>query len=330
MELFWRFLLAITLIVLLCDKINQLIYSGQTLVFDNAIEQSPLPKPSLLPMSNEEINKISALRKDSGGYGGVGDQEHLGGFTDFDKHGISNNTFNFMMGPLGVKSLIDVGCGKGFSTKHFLDFGANVLCVEGSRDAIKQSLLPKELIIEHDYTLGPWWPSTTYDAAWAVEFLEHVGRQYSVNYIKTFQKSALLFVTHSAWGGWHHVEVHGMWWWKSRLQAYGFIYSEDLTQKIRSYARREIDEYGQHIWFSMMVFINPVVASLPQHQHLFNGHGCYKDIGDRDNFFNEIDGEPCIGRDALPASYRPLLDCAMGKKKTDLWKCTRTNLSRSH
>lgn len=165
------------------------------------VEQSPPPRPA------QELTPEEAKTIKRGKYGGKGDKPHLGGFTEFDPMGISNNTFNFMMGGLAVKSIIDVGCGKGVSTKYFHDQGAKVLCVEGSRDAVSQSLLPANRVIEHDFTLGPWWPAETYDAAWSVEFIEHVGRQYMDNYLPIFHKSALIFVSGSGFGGWHHVEV---------------------------------------------------------------------------------------------------------------------------
>ena len=85
-----------------------------------------------------------------------------------------------------------------------------VQCAEGSHDAVMQSIVPNvnEHVVEHDFSRGPWWPDRTVDAAWAVEFTEHVGRNYQPNYITAFRKAALIFVTHSNWGGWHHVEVH--------------------------------------------------------------------------------------------------------------------------
>jgi cyclopropane fatty-acyl-phospholipid synthase-like methyltransferase len=101
-----------------------------------------------------------------------------------------------MLGPLAIHSVIDVGCGKGLSTSYFQDRGARVLCVEGSHDAVQKSLLPAPFIVEHDFSRGPWWPSDTYDAAWAVEFTEHVGRQYMPNYMPIFRRAALIFVTH--------------------------------------------------------------------------------------------------------------------------------------
>jgi hypothetical protein len=87
----------------------------------------------------------------------------------------------------------------------------------------------------------------------------------------------------------------------------------------------------------MRVFINPAVASLKQHHHLFSGYGCYKGL--IDNKYGGLDcKEPA---DALPTDYIPLLDCFVDKEKVDeavkgavvsvkretkmLWECTHDN-----
>ena len=57
-----------------------------------------------------------------------------------------------MMGNLAIRSIVDVGCGKGVSTDYFKKLGADVLCVEGSHDAVLQSLLPSANIVEHDFS----------------------------------------------------------------------------------------------------------------------------------------------------------------------------------
>ena len=103
--------------------------------------------------------------------------------------------WDFMLGPWAVKSFIDVGCGRGYTSKYFLDNGARVICVEGSQDAVAQSVLPGRVIREHDFTRGPWLPDETFDVAWSVEFVEHVGRQYMPNYFPIFKKSALIMVS---------------------------------------------------------------------------------------------------------------------------------------
>jgi len=240
-------------------------------------EKFAIPLPSVL--TNSTFNR--------GMYGGDGDKVHLGGFTDLDGDGVSTGAWREMMEFVGVKSVLDVGCGKGVSTTFFLTQGLDALCVEGSHDAVTHTLLsnPQSQLVEHDFSRGPWWPSTTYDAIWAVEFLEHVGRNYHRNLFPALKKAALVFATHSNWGGWHHVEVHSDEWWITKFQMNGFIYSEYLTTTIRRAAKKTAHQTlpnttyaltGQHIWLSLMVFINPEVASLPEHDHLMAEHGCYK------------------------------------------------------
>lgn len=172
-----------------------------------------------------------------------------------------------MITHLGIKSLLDVGCGKGVSTSWFVLHGLEfVQCVEGSHDAVSQSIVPKaegyERVVEHDFSLGPWWPDRTVDAVWCVEFTEHVGRNFQPNYLTAFRSAALIFVTHSNWGGWHHVEVHDDEWWRIRWEAAGLVYSDLLTASARSIAMKdrrsniggmETNTAGQHIWLSVQV-----------------------------------------------------------------------------
>jgi Methyltransferase domain len=207
-----------------------------------------------------------------------------------------------------------VGCGRGLSTSWFQLHGAEIMCVEGSHDAVQRSVLPPQVVVEHDFSRGPWWPAQTFDAVWAVEFLEHVGVNYHFNYITAFRKAALLFVTSSRWGGWHHVEVHLDDYWIRKYESYGFRYDANLTQQVRDWAMRENGQNimgpigqkynAQHVYLSMKVFINPVVASLPEHAHLFFEHGCYNG---REK--DKIIGRPCQVKhleSVIPPSFLPL------------------------
>jgi hypothetical protein len=109
-------------------------------------------------------------------YGGAGDKQHLGGFTDIDTSGISPRAWKWMVNRLNIQSVLDVGCGRGISTTWFLFHGLRALCVEGSHDARERTMLPDPdtQMVEHDFSRGPWWPGPTFDAVWCVEFLEHV------------------------------------------------------------------------------------------------------------------------------------------------------------
>ena len=235
---------------------------------------SPPNQPSLR-ISGDAEKKAASMRK---GYGGKGDKIHLGGFIPTDQSSRSNGTWNFMMGHLGIKSVLDVGCGVGVSAKYFRDHGARVKCIEGSHDAVSKSLLPSDAVVEHDFTRGAYWPEETFDAAWSVEFVEHVGRQFQKNYFPAFRRAAMIFMTASTSGGHHHSEIRPHWWWKAKMEAAGFIYSDELTEIIRLNAQNDrspgVPFYGQYIKMNMMVFINQKVASRPEHQHLVSGHGC--------------------------------------------------------
>eukprot|EP00584_Thalassiosira_punctigera_P007847 CAMPEP_0172533554 /NCGR_PEP_ID=MMETSP1067-20121228/6217_1 /TAXON_ID=265564 ORGANISM="Thalassiosira punctigera, Strain Tpunct2005C2" /NCGR_SAMPLE_ID=MMETSP1067 /ASSEMBLY_ACC=CAM_ASM_000444 /LENGTH=395 /DNA_ID=CAMNT_0013318207 /DNA_START=14 /DNA_END=1201 /DNA_ORIENTATION=+ len=251
-----------------------------------------IPRGKAVALPSIQISKDEEKGIERGQYGGKGDKPHLGGFTEFDPLGVSPTLWKHLITHLGIKSLLDVGCGRGISTAWFVTHGLEyVQCVEGSHDAVLQSIVPnaEERVVEHDFSRGPWWPDRTVDAAWAVEFTEHVGRNYQPNYLTAFRKAALVFVTHSNWGGWHHVEVHDDDWWRIRWEAAGFVYSDYLTKSVRAQALQDQDRkdltldmkedylyfVGQHIYLNAQVFINPMVASLPAHAHLFAENGCF-------------------------------------------------------
>lgn len=290
------------------------------LVAVDASHDLSAPSPPALPGLKPAQGSADAARPgDHSFYGGKGDAKHLGGFTyKPDLAGVSENVWNFMFGELAIRSVMDVGCGMGTSSAHFLKQGAEVLCLEGSSDAIANTKIPLTNIVEHDFSRGPWWPSKTYDAVWCVEFVEHVGRHFMPNYLPAFERAAVIFMTSAGVGGWHHVEVHEKWWWRSRMIAAGFIFSNDLTKLVRAHA--EVDQRGkqaaEHIVHGMDVFINPRVAGLPQHRHLFGGKGCYDD-GPRASVDNQHGGKACDGVDALPVEYESLLDCSRTRDSND-------------
>jgi hypothetical protein len=254
-------------------------------------------------------------------YGGKGDKAHLGGFTEIDLFGISPAVWKAMVNIIGVKTLMDVGCGRGISTSWFVTHGVKATCVEGSHDAVMQTMLPdpSTQLVEHDFSRGPWWPAETQDAVWCVEFLEHVGRNFHHNYLPIFRKSALIFATHSIWGGWHHVEVHPQNWWITKMEMYGFQYAGNLTQQVKDIAKAEQYQYlpsmvegktynAQHVYSTMMVFINPAVASLKKHAHLLAEPGCFK-LRNKGIIYNRKCGEgaDAKGESIMPQEFEPIM-----------------------
>ena len=122
-----------------------------------------------------------------------------------------------------------------------------------------------------------------------------------------------------------------------RLEANGFVYSDALTKLVRKEARLERKlnngKFGTHIALTMQVFLNPVVAGLPEHQHIFAGQGCFNDIGEEyEMLFNNGGGLPCTGADELPQRFESLLNCNRTIEKgkpPGLWSCVRNPRAES-
>ena len=272
--------------------------------------------PNLPSVRDAADSSLADSKRDI--YGGKGDKKHLGGFTNLDLEGVSPSLWSHLITKFGVHSFIDVGCGKGVSTRWFLEHNVDVLCVEGSHDAVQQSYLPPERVVEHDFSRGPWWPEKTYDLAWSVEFLEHVSRHFQFNYMTTFRKAAIIAATSSRWGGWHHTEVHEDEWWIQKFESYGFRYSSMLSKTLREVAIKEKSNTtlvapngksysANHIIRNLKVFINPAVASLPQHNHLFPEHGCFEHYNEKGPGYPPVT-RPCDRALETPLApeYEPL------------------------
>lgn len=304
-----------------------------------------IPKGEAQALPSLRVAKAQSVDQERTFYGGSGDKAHLGGFTEFDTDGISPLVWKNMISTYGVHSLLDVGCGRGVSTSWFLYHGVRIKCAEGSHDAVEKTLLPDPAtqVVEHDFSRGPWWPKDTYDAVWAVEFLEHVGSNFHFNYITAFRKAALLFVTSSRWGGWHHVEVHDDDWWIQKYESYGFRYSQKMSDQIKNWAQLDAHKSldgnrfrAQHIRLSMKVFVNPAVASLPEHAHLFPEQGCHvKREAEGPNKGQLVHRECGVGKSAhleskLPESFKPL---ALTEKMDQDWMkmlAAKLNMTRVH
>ncbi len=88
----------------------------------------PMNPPAPLPgqfLTQVETTKAVADPRKNTVYGGKGDASHLGGFTANDTMGQSPALWGWMLRNLNVRSVVDVGCGRGISTSWFKKHGGN-------------------------------------------------------------------------------------------------------------------------------------------------------------------------------------------------------------
>lgn len=90
-----------------------------------------------------------------------------------------------------------------------------------------------------------------------------------------------------------------------------------MSEKVKKIAREEKGKSNgpdgqpmnaQHIWLNMQVFINPMVASLPEHAHLFSEHGCFKERGEKGAIIHKECGtlRGAKTESKLPENFYPL------------------------
>lgn len=168
---------------------------------------------------------------------------HLGGYyADGDPATFFPELWEHCVRELGVKSMIDVGCGSGIALKHFERLGCDVLGIDG----IEQE---HQHIIRHDYCSGPYVPSQRFDLAWTCEFVEHIEERYMRNFMSTLRAADLVLLTHASpgQGGYHHVNCQDGIYWIGAMAANGFIHDESLTAMTRRVAANNLSPWNHYL-----------------------------------------------------------------------------------
>lgn len=128
------------------------------------------------------------------------------------------------------RSVLDIGCGEGQSLKYFHDRGMRARGLEGSSQAHVDSPVAS-LMVQHDFTAGPYKTRETFDLVWCCEFVEHVEERFSDNFLETFALAKTVAMTHAVPGqeGHHHVNCQPAIYWINRMQSAGWTYQEKLS-----------------------------------------------------------------------------------------------------
>lgn len=190
--------------------------------------------------SRDEIEKFTII------YEG-----HLGGCAiEGDGATYYPKMWSHMVNKFNIKSVIDVGCGVGHSADYFLDdLKCEVLGVEGAEGAVEKSLIPREMLVLHDYERnGAFVPEKAYDLAWTCEFVEHVEESAMPNFIETMKKCKYVAMTFAGpgQGGHHHVNEKPAEYWIQHLENAGFKYEPEITNELREIAKQDMEKYSPY------------------------------------------------------------------------------------
>jgi SAM-dependent methyltransferase len=163
-----------------------------------------------------------------------------------------------------VRSVLDLGCGEGRSTRFFRDLGCAVTGVERCARALRDSVVP-DSIVHHDFCAGPYLPPAAPDLIWSCDFLPHVEEQSLDHVLQTFAEARkLILITHTSPGrqvGNHPVHCQPGSYWIRRIENLGFRCDAALSRQARVVSLR--DHAGvNHFARSGLVFVRQPLGTV--------------------------------------------------------------------
>jgi SAM-dependent methyltransferase len=151
--------------------------------------------------------------------------------------------WKYLVDTYEIKNVLDVGCGRGFSTKYFQSLGCDILGIDGSAKVQGVTIIPEHFLL-NDYEKGSALSNSKFDLCWSCEFVEHVWEEFSQNFIDDFKKCKYLAMTFAepGQGGHHHVNCQPEEYWIKKLEGNGFKYLLEDTKILREMANKDKEE----------------------------------------------------------------------------------------
>jgi len=180
----------------------------------------------------------------------IKDSGHLGGYQVAffnalcgDEGTWAPEIWNKIIKDYSIKSVVDIGCGLGFSTLYFKNRGLLSVGVEGAEGAIVNAVY-KGKIIKNDYIVSSALTDDKFDLCWCAEFVEHVEEKFMDNYLNDFKKCKYIAMTHAVVGqpGHHHVNCQNEPYWIDKMKENGFEVNRDYTDHLRAIVETLIND----------------------------------------------------------------------------------------
>jgi len=174
------------------------------------------------------------------------DEGHLGGFIiQNDPATFLPNLWKYICETYSVKSVIDVGCGMGYSIPEFKKYANKVIAIDGSEYVKTHSPL-KDLIKQFDFSKEKYLVDEIYDLAWSSEFVEHVHEKYIDNYFDIFKNSRYCAITYAdiQQSGHHHVNCQSENYWIKKFEDSGFEFLHDELKVLKEQAYKDAITYN--------------------------------------------------------------------------------------
>ena len=177
--------------------------------------------------------------------------QHLGGNISVgDPFSYSPRTWQYLMERFAIRSLMDLGSGRGYAAHWFHGKGVAAVSVDGLKQNCDYAVHPT---LHVDLTQsGVYCPV---DLVLCVEMVEHLEEKYLPNLLDSLCCGQIIVMTNAlpGQGGYHHVNEQPTEYWIQKLQERGCSLALDDSKQIRNIAAQE---GALHIARTGTVFVN--------------------------------------------------------------------------
>ena len=168
-------------------------------------------------------------------------QPHLGGnIAEGDPFTYAPRVWNYLIARFALRSVLDLGAGRAYSSAFFHRAGMQVISVDGLRSNCETAVYPT---LHADLTKAPVYCKV--DLVHCQEVVEHIEEQHLGNLLPSLACGNFIVMTHAlpGQGGHHHVNLQSPEYWIGHLGAHGYRVLDEDTRRIRALAQQDGASY---------------------------------------------------------------------------------------
>lgn len=141
------------------------------------------------------------------------------------------NLWDYLIDRYAIRSVLDIGCGEGYSVSYFHRRGLFAHGIDGLPQNVERAVCPIAL---HDLTVRPYLMPV--DLVNCIEVVEHIEEKFLENLLETLANGRIICMTHAIPGqdGYHYVNCQPAEYWIAHLERHGYLLAEenDVFRKI--------------------------------------------------------------------------------------------------
>ena len=164
-------------------------------------------------------------------------ESHLGGnVIEGDPFTFAPSAWRYLLERFAIKSVLDLGSGRGYAANFFHTLGAQVIAVDGFKENCESAIFPT---VHIDLTKSV--VHTRVDLVHCQEVVEHIEEKFIDNLISSLTCGRLIVMTNAlpGQGGHHHVNEQPTEYWIEKFHRYNCEVLIEDSNRVRKLAAND-------------------------------------------------------------------------------------------